>query len=238
MATGLLITEVHYKQSIERRVLWARRKSLVEMQASQSDLEFNVPTNTIFTPDWYWTPKQYRKIHKLNSKQCEIQQNKTTISVTCYNTQPGNKMCLFYNAPEPTRGFQPKPDTDTNVITQHVDKLWQQHVYRLKKWKMSLQHVSWTDDKRNCKHLKRVKWYEKDEHIPTDNSMDIQTDTHTNTALTFTDSLKCMISTSKHVCVPQTNSLILMSCLQLANKHVCVCIRQQVNLLQELFQLH
>ena len=34
-----------------------------------------------------------------------MQQNKTTLVQlpACYNTRPGNKVGLFYNAPEPTR---------------------------------------------------------------------------------------------------------------------------------------
>jgi len=70
---------------------------------------------------WLILKKQSRKIHKLNAtrkiKQCKIQHNKNG-SVISYDTQPGNEVSLFYNAPSPY-GVQYTPvSTKYLIITQ------------------------------------------------------------------------------------------------------------------------
>ena len=78
--------------------------------------------------DWYWQTRQYRNISKIctvqniqieqikmnwmnkwtqKANKAKYNQNKTTQvqSVASYDTRPGYKTDLLYNAPEPTRGI-------------------------------------------------------------------------------------------------------------------------------------
>jgi len=59
---------------------------------------------------WYWQTKQYRKIHKLSTTQ-KSKERKTQ------QTELGNKMGLFYNTPEPTRGEQATTTIHIHILS-------------------------------------------------------------------------------------------------------------------------
>jgi len=80
------------------------------LNGTLAQLGYTVPFTLVHAEKYRTTDRlNIETIHKLNmiqkSKQCKntAKQNYPGI-VASYDTQPGNKVGLFYNTPEPTRG--------------------------------------------------------------------------------------------------------------------------------------
>jgi len=69
-----------------------------------------------------YTPLRYKRV--------KTTQNKTTLDkLPVYDTRPGNKVGLFYNAPEPTRGRK-NQFTDISALSSWLLKILWLHFHQ------------------------------------------------------------------------------------------------------------